>query len=181
MLSSCGCCWTCWIQHIAAHQIICALRQALVLQTAEPTSTLAGDVGSPAPDKLPVRQGMFGGLGDPSEPPSSAPASSALTPLVNDVSQAAAPPLANVSIAAGNEVGLMDAPTQAVLEIAEAAPAAQPVAGSVEQDSIRDEQVRQVFNCLAIPPPTARIPDVRKRTLGQCEIAQDMLSSCDVY
>ena len=127
-----------WRQRIAAHQLSSVLRQALVLRTAEPISTLA----SPAPDKPPARQGMFGRLGDPSEPPSLAPASSALTPLVADVGKAPAPPLGEVSVAACDEVGLTDAPAHADPD------AAQPVAGANEQDSNRNEQV---FHSLCSP------------------------------
>lgn len=156
-------CYRCALSGASTSQTIqFVLRQALVLRTTEPISTLTGGAG-PALNKPPARQGMFGGLGEPSEPPISDSAGSTLTPLVDAIGEAAAPPLADVSVAAGDKVGLTDAPTQAEPDTAEAAPVAQLVARAVEQNSNRDEQVRQVVNCYPLPLLTASIPDNSKR------------------
>jgi len=83
---------------------------------------------------------MAGGSADPSQPPSSDPASSARAPLKDNSSEAIAPMLADVSVAACEQPDLAGAPSHAEADTAEAASAA-TATGAAEQHDGRDEQV----------------------------------------
>ena len=124
------------------------LRQALVFRTTERNDAVTAADHSPAPDSQPANQELAAGAVESSKPPSSTSADSAMTPLVDDNGEAAAPPVAaDVSVAAGDQLGLEDAPVQATPDTAEATldPQLLVLPGLVTPDGDRDEQVRRCF------------------------------------
>ena len=122
-----------------------------MLRTTEPQVAVACGDGSPAPSEQSAKGDSIAVRAvDSSEPSSSGPASSALTPSVDGIGEASAPPLADVGIAANVQPGLMGVLTHTEADTAEAAPAAQPAAA--EPDGDLHKQVQQasdyaLFSC----------------------------------